>query len=405
MVGDGRVTFDPFTDDAVADPYPQYHRVRSTAPVHWSEKLRSWVLFRHDDVDAFFRDDQRLSSDRAKAAKWKGPVVPDGVGRLRTVATDPPAHGPVRAMLTASLAPRVRAIGPRVDELITVLLERIGAAVERVVDHSQLSGAFDVIEDFASPLPINVICELFDVPGADRLQFRSWSHAIARGMDRFYSGGDASRGLSEIGAYFYQLVLQRQGTAGEDLVHRLLRADHHGDRLSELEVVAMCTALVFGGHETTVNLIGNGLLALLRHPGELERLRAAPSLIDAAVEELLRFDSPAQFISRTAVADFEWRGQRLAHGQVVLACLGAANRDPAVFADPDRLDLARTPNPHLAFGLGTHFCPGAQLSRTEARAAIPALLRRFPSLRLGNQPPVHQRTAVLRGLARLPVCV
>jgi cytochrome P450 len=396
--------FDPFTDDAIADPYPQYDRFRTAEPVHWSDKLRSWVLFRHDDVAAFFRDDRRLSADRSKAAKWKGPAVPDGQ-RLRTVSDDPPEHGPVRAMLTANLAPRIRTVGPRVDELIAVLLERIAVAVERVVEQSALPRELDLIDDFAYPLPINVIAELFDIPHADRPQFRAWSHDIARGMDRFYSGGDSSRGLTEMGAYFYQLVLQHQGTAGEDLVHRLLHAEHHGDRLSELEVVAMCTALVFGGHETTVNLLGNGILALLCHPDQLERLRDEPTLIDLAIEELLRFDSPAQFISRTAAVDFEWRGQQLRAGDAVLASLGAANRDPAAFAAPHRLDLGRSPNPHLAFGLGTHFCPGAQLSRIEARAAIPALLRRFPTLRLAESPPVRRRTAVLRGLEHLPVRV
>lgn len=396
--------FDPFTDDAIADPYPQYDRFRAAAPVHWSEKLRSWVLFRHDDVAAFFHDDHRLSADRSKAAKWKGPAPPDGL-RLRTVSTDPPDHGPVRAMLTANLAPRVRTVGARVEALIAVLLDRVEAAVGRVVEGSPLPREFDLIDDFAYPLPINVIAELFDVPHADRPQFRIWSHAIARGMDRFFSGGDASRGLTEMGAYFYQMVLQHQGVGGEDLVHRLLRAEHHGDRLSELEVVAMCTALVFGGHETTVNLLGNGTLALLRQPDQLERLRAEPALIDSAIEELLRFDSPAQFISRTAAVDFEWRGQPLRSGDVVLASLGAANRDPAAFDGPNRLDLARSPNPHLAFGLGTHFCPGAQLSRIEARAAIPALLRRFPTLRLAEHPPVRRPTAVLRGLERLPLRV
>ena len=396
------MNFDPFTPEAIADPYPHYHRARRDAPLQWSDKLRSWVLFRHDDVSAFFRDDTRLSSDRSKASKWRGPALPDGV-RLRTVATDPPEHTPVRAMLTASLAPRVRAIGPRVDELIGLLLDRIGGAVERVAMRGALPTAFDLIEDFAYPLPINVIAELFDVPEADRRQFRDWSHAIARGMDRFYSSNDAGRGLEQMGGYFYQLVLQHQGAGGDDLLHRLLRAEHHGDRLSELAVVAMCTALVFGGHETTVNLLGNGVLALLKNPDQLDRLRAAPEQIELAVEELLRFDSPAQFISRTAMADFEWRGQHIKVGDAVLAGLGSANRDPDAFDAPDDLELARSPNQHVAFGLGTHFCPGAQLSRIEARAAIPALLRRFPALRLAAAAPVRRPTAVLRGLERLPV--
>ena len=396
--------FDPFSEAAIADPYPQYERFRAADPVHWSEKVKSWVLFRHDDVSAFFRDDERLSSDRSKAAKFKGPRAVAGSPVVRTVATDPPDNLPIRAMLIASLNPRVRSVGPRVDELVRSLLDRIGEAVQSVVERSELAGDVDLIRDFAYPLPINVIAELLDVPEPERERFADLSRAIARGMDRFYSGGGgASDALREIGAYFYGLLQERRSTAGDDLVRRLLGAEHHGDQLSELEVVAMCTGLVFGGHETTVNLLGNGMLALLRHPGQLEALRSDPGLIDAAVEELLRYDSPAQFISRTALVDFELRGKRIAAGDSVLASLGAANRDPSVFADPDRLDAGRTPNPHLAFGLGTHFCPGAQLSRIEARAAIPGLLRRFPALQLGDSPPVRHRTAVLRGLESLPL--
>jgi cytochrome P450 len=308
-------------------------------------------------------------------------------------------------MLTASLNPRVRAIGPRVEELVATLLERVAEAVERVVARSPLGGEVDLIAEFAYPLPVNVIAELLGVPEPDRERFRDWSRAVARGMDRFYSGEEASGGLREIGGYFYQLVQERRGTAGDDLVRRLLGAEYQGDRLSELELVALCTALVFGGHETTVNLIGNGVLALLRHPEQLERLRADPGLAAPAVEELLRYDSPAQLISRTATVDFALRGQRIGPGDAVLAAIGAANRDPEVFAAPDRLDLTRTPNPHLAFGLGTHACPGAQLARIEARAAIPALLGRFPALRLGRAAPVRRRTAVLRGLEHLPVQV
>ena len=399
------VFFNPFTAEALADPYPQYALLRAGDPVHWSDKLRGWVLFRYDDVVAFFRDDERLSSDRAAATKFRGPRLPEGTPRLRTVASDPPEHDPVRAMLNASLAARVRSVGPRVDALIGALLERIGTAVERSVEQSELTGEVDLIADLAYPLPITIIADLLGIPASDREQFQAWSHAIARGMDRFYSGGAAAEGLQELGAYFVQLLGQRQTTPGDDLMRDLLAAEHHGERLSQLEVVALCTALVFGGHETTVNLIGNGMLSLLRDRGALEVLRAEPALITPAVEELLRFDSPAQFISRTARVDFAWRGSTIRAGDAVLAGLGAANRDPEVFAAADRLDLRRSPNPHVAFGLGTHFCPGAQLSRIEARAAINALLRRYPRLRLGDRSPVHRATAVLRGLERLPVRV
>jgi cytochrome P450 len=311
----------------------------------------------------------------------------------------------VRAILGASLGPRVRAVAPGVGAVVVALLDRVGAAAARAAERADLAGEVDLITEFASPLPITVIADLLDVPAGDREQFQASSHAIARGMDRFFSGGAAAEGLRELGAYFLQLLGERGATPGDDLMRALLATESRGDRLSELEVVAMCAALVFAGHETTVNLIGNGMLALLRNPAALERLRAEPELIDAAVEELLRYDSPAQLISRVARVDFDWRGRAIRAGDSVLAGLGAANRDPAVFDAPDRLDLGRAPNPHVAFGLGSHVCPGAQLSRIEARAAIPALLRRFPRLRLGDVPPLYRRTAVLRGLERLPVRV
>jgi cytochrome P450 len=221
-------------------------------------------------------------------------------------------------------------------------------------------------------------------------------------MDRFYGRDDAASGLRELGAYFLELVTARADTPGDDLVRRLLRAEHDGDRLASLEAVAMCTALVFNGHETTVNLIANGVLALLRHPAELARLRAAPAPAASAVEELVRYDSPPQFVSCVVAAPCVLRDRPLCPGESVLLGIGPANRDPAAFAEPDRLDLGRTPNVHLGFGLGTHFCPGAQLSRLEARAAIPALLARFPRLELAGAP-VWRRTFILRGLERLPV--
>jgi len=393
-------TFDPFTPAAIADPYPQYAHFRAVDPVHESAKLRAWVLFRHDDVRAFFRNDDDLTIDRARAlADVDGRTLP---ARPRTVATDPPDHTPLRAILNGSLGPRVRAIGPQVEVLVARFTDELAAAVARVVDESALAGTVDLIDAFAYPLPIRVICDLFDVPEDDRPQIQTWSHAVARGMDRFFSSEEAGRGLQALHAYFTELVRRRRGPRGDDLVHRLLAGQHQGETLSEDEVVVLCSSLVFGGHETTVNLIGNGMLALLERPAELERWRADPALTDRAVEELLRFDAPAQLLTRTARRRFTLRGRTIEAGRSVLAAIGAANRDPEVFDAPDRLDLGRDPNPHLAFGLGTHVCPGAQLTRVEARAALPALLARFPRMRLAG-PPVRRPTGVLRGLAHLPV--
>jgi cytochrome P450 len=390
--------FDPFAPEALDDPYPQYARLRAEDPVHWSEKLRSWVLTRYEDVCAVLRDDVRFSADRSRAARARGRLAAAALAGLRTVSSDPPGCTPVRAILNAALVPRVRAIGPQIETVVARLLDGLAAA--------GAAGEVDLVEHFAYPLPIAVIADLLGVPDGDRPQFQTLSSAIARGMDRFYTSADASGAMQAIGAYFVQLVQDRRATPdADDLVSRLLAGEHQGDRLSDLEVVAMCTALVFGGHETTVSLIASGLLALLRHPAALERLRAEPALVPTAVEELLRWDSPPQLISRAATTDLALGGRALHAGDSVLLALGAANRDPAAFVDADRLLLDRQPNPHVAFGLGTHVCPGAHLSRLEARAAIPALLARFPRLRLGDGAIVRRPTIVLRGLERLPVRV
>lgn len=387
--------FDPADPENLADPYPGYARLREDDPVHWSPRLRAWFLTRHADVAAALRDPERLSADHRAARRYRGTPAPAPPSTLRTVASDPPAHGAVRGLLADALNPVVRDAAPLVQRTVAALLDAIAGAP---------AGSLDLVESFAHPLPIEVIARLVDVPGAEGSRFRDLSRAVARGMDHFFSGAQARVALAAMGAWFLDLVAARRGSDGDDLVRRLLRASRDGDRLDDLEAVAMCTALVFGGHETTVNLLANGTLALLADPGALARLRDDGAVVDTAVEELLRFDSPPQFVARTARVEIVLHGRTIAPGDTVLLGIGAANRDPTVFADPDRLDLARSPNPHLAFGPGTHHCPGAALSRIEARIAFPALLRRFPGLR-GAGAPVRRPTFVLRGLERLPVTV
>jgi cytochrome P450 len=384
------VRFVPFTDQSLADPYPQYAALRAADPVHWSEKLRAWILFRYDDVGGVLRDDVHFSADRGRAARAARTEQPPAQASFRTISSDPPTSLAVRALLTAALVPRVRAMAPRIDAIVAELVADLAGRTE-----------VDLVADFAYALPIRVIGDLLGVPESERPRFEALSRTIARGMDRFYGSDDVVSGLREIGAYFLELVTERTDL-GDDLVRGLVGAEHHGDRLAPLEVVAMCSALVFGGHETTANLIANGILALLRHPVELARLRTDPSLAAAAVEELVRYDTPPQFISRVVRAPCELRGRALRPGDAVLLGIGSANRDPAAFSEPDRVDLQRATNPHIGFGLGTHFCPGAQLARMEARAAIPALLARFPGLALAGEP-VWRRTLILRGLECLPL--
>jgi cytochrome P450 len=292
------------------------------------------------------------------------------------------------------------------------MVGQLEASVDRFVDEAGWAGRAgpgpaDLIGEFAYPLPITVIADLFGVPEADRAQFQAWSHDMARSMDHFYAK-DRGGSQAEFSAYFGAMVAARRADPGDDLVSRMLVADLRAEPLSDDEVVSLCTTLIFAGHETTTNLIGNGMLALLQDPDQHERLAADPDgLAESAVEEFLRFDSPAQMISRTVAEPTELGGVDLAPGETVLGVIGSANRDEAEFGPTaDRLDVGRKPNYHLAFGLGHHFCPGAKLSRLEARAAIPVLLRRLPGLRLAaDEPWAYRPTAVLRGLERLPVRV
>ena len=355
--------------------------------MHWSERHRSWFLLRYRDCETFCRE-PAFSADRSRAAKAGG-----WQSQVRTIGSDPPVHTVVRAVASRGFTAReVEVLRPRVERMVDQLLDRIVGA----------GPTFDLITDFAYPLPITVIAELFGVPEADRPQFSAWSRRMAEGMDHFYS---KDRGFSgaDLAGYLTDLVDERRRRPREDdLISRMLEPDGD-DALTFEEVVGLCTVLVFAGHETTTNLIGNGMLALLRDPEQLGVLRRADAGgVRTAVEELLRYDSPAQMISRAVADDIVLGDTKLSAGDSVVAVLGAANRDPEVFAEPDRLDLTRHPNPHLAFGQGIHFCLGAALSRREAVIALPALLERFPSLTLDGDP-VWRPTAVLRGLESLPL--
>jgi cytochrome P450 len=374
----------------VADPYPTWARIRAEDPVHWSDRHRSWFLTRYADCEAFFSD-PALTADRARAAKGGGAAAKRS---SRSIGSDPPEHTAVRRLAQRGFTAReTEVLRPRIESMVDRLLDQI------------TEPRFDLIRDFAYPLPITVIAELFGVPEADRAQFSAWSREMAAGMDRFYSKtAKAFGGAEGMGAYVASLVAERRRTPGDDLVSRMLEAEDD-DALTEAEVTSLCTLLVFAGHETTTNLIGNGLLALLRAPDQLDALRKSDAAgVRTAVEELLRYDSPAQMINRAALADTDIGGVAIAAGDSVVAALGAANRDPARFPDADVLDVARHPNPHLAFGQGVHFCLGAALSRREAQIALPALLERFPELGLAGTP-VWRPTAVLRGLESLPLGV
>jgi cytochrome P450 len=308
---------------------------------------------------------------------------------------DPPDHTRVRKLVNKAFTPRrVAALRDHVETLVARLLDEAGAA-----------GRFDLIHDFAEPLPAIVIAELLGVPPEDHRQFRQWSSQLigAIGSTRPEQRDAAMEGGRALLAYLSDTIAARRRAPRDDLISAMIQAQEASDALSDAELLATSNLLLLAGHETTTNLIGNGTLALLREPGSWQRLAGDPALVPTAIEELLRFDGPVQATVRVALEDVPLGDHVMPEGSLVLASIGSANHDPAMFADPDRLDLARDPNPHLAFGIGTHFCMGAPLARLEAEAAFRALTQRFPGLSLVDDCPEYRPNPVLRGLMRLEV--
>jgi cytochrome P450 len=400
MTQTSALEFNPFLPEVHADPYPLYRRLRAEDPVH-AGGPGLWLLTRYADVAAVLRD-PRMSRDPRSSTQFRlvrgasagaDPWQDEAPSML---FVDPPDHTRLRTLVNKAFTPpAIARLRARVEELVAELLDRVAEV-----------GEMDVVDQLAYPLPVTVICELFGVPPGDRARFRAWSGALVHLLDPVLAEDVMQRALEAragLRGYLRELIAGRRADPGDDLLGALVAAEDAGHRLSEPELVSMCVLLLVAGHETTVNLIANGTLALLRNPGELARLAADPALAPSAVEELLRYDSPVQLTSRHALTDLEIGGRRVREGETVIAAIGAANRDPAQFPDPDRLDLGRAPNRHVAFGGGIHFCLGAPLARMEAQAALTALLRRFPGLAPGTSPPAWRDTVTLRGLATLPV--
>src|SRR5262245_11569863 len=388
--------FDP---DFHADPYPTYHRLRTADPVH-RHSLGFFVLTRYDDVSAFLRDPRFGKSGYQALFDSRLGAGPDGPWlALSMLFRDPPDHTRLRALVNKAFTPRVvEALRGHVQDIVDRLLARVAGA-----------GQMDVIEDLAYPLPVIVISELLGVPLGEGDLVKQWSRDIARAIDAIALpvGPEVvergRRATEAMVGYFRRLIGERRGKPGPDLLSGLIEAEEAGDRLSERELLSTCILLYVAGHETTVNLIGNGLLALLYHPDERRRLQDDPGLLTAAIEEFLRYDGPVQRTGRQAAQDVEIGGVPIPAGSLVLGLLGAANRDPAHFAEPDCLDLRREEPRHLAFGSGIHYCLGAPLARLEAQVAIGTVLRRFPSLALVVERLTWRPSSTLRGLDALPV--
>jgi cytochrome P450 len=394
--------FDALLDPAVrTDPYPLLHRIREMSPVAALDGALV-VLGRHADCVTLFRD-PRASSERMNSL-----LAPPVTTSLPTsfLFRDPPDHTRLRKLVAAAFTPRVVAgLKPHIDEIINELL---GGAVSGAVS-ADGGGGIEVIGGLAYPLPVRVISELLGVPPEDRSLFQGWSARLARAVDpTILIGGqiltEVTTAREEFASYFRELIVRRRAYPADDLLSHLIRVEEDGDQLTEDELVVTCILLLVAGHETTVNLIGNGILALLRHPDQLAALRADPSRATAAVEETLRFDPPVQMTSRVARAGMRFGDVDAPDGATVLALLGAANRDPEVFTEPDRFDIGRAgAGANLAFAAGPHYCLGASLARLEAAAAFAAFATRVPDPRLDVDSLEYRPNLNLRGPSRVVV--
>ena len=392
------VAFDPADPVFVANPYPRYAELREADTLHRTEE-GMWILTRHADVLAALRD-HRLSSDPrhidTDRRRRPSQVLPFGDGTPPVMLfLDPPDHTRLRKLTNKAFTPRaVEALRPRVVEL-----------VEQLLDTAAEQGEVNFMGAVAFPLPVIVICELLGVPAQDQEQFKDWSTAVARALDPVPDEAILEQALPAVMQfvqYFAGLIEERRAHPTDDLLSALIAAEAEGDQLSPPELFATLILLFVAGHETTTNLLGNGTLALLRNRDQLDALRDEASLVPAATEELLRYDSPVQATARTATCDLEVNGLQLEKGEGVVLVLAAANRDPRYCDEPDRLLLARGQATHVAFGNGIHFCLGAPLARLEGQEVFRALARRFPKMDLTGELRYREHF-VLRGLDDLPL--
>jgi len=404
----GTLVWDPFDPAWGRDPYPVYAALRETNPVHRSP-FGFWVLTRHADCLTVLRD-KRASSDGRNIDATEFPTVRDrelidatGTGEVLAemapfLFRDPPDHTRLRGLVQKAFTPRVvEGLRPRVEQICGDLLD---AALER--------GSCDLVGDYAYPLPVQIIVEMLGVPAEDHEQFRVWSGALARGLDPdFLLPPDAVQqrlnGILSFVQYFARLIEERRAHPGDDLLSRLIQAEEQGDVLTQGELLSTCILLLVAGHETSVNLIAGGALALMDHPDQLARFRHDPGLRRGGIEEMLRYVGPVQLTGRVALEPIEVGGVVIAAGEFAMLLIGSANRDPEAFARPDSFDVGRADNNHLGFGFGIHHCLGAPLARLEAQVALTALTGRARVLERASDDLAYKENIVLRGLAALPV--
>ncbi|MBM7089872.1 cytochrome P450 [Streptomyces sp. SID9913] len=403
MMAQPDLAFDPWDPAFVADPYPAYAELRERGRVHWFEPTNQWLVPHHADVSALLRDRRlgRTHLHRFTHEEFGRTPPPPEQEPFHTLNDhgmldlEPPDHTRIRRLVSKAFTPRtVERLKPYVEGLA-------GDLVTALVD----AGGGDLLRDVAEPLPVAVIAEMLGIPEADRAPLRPWSADIC-GMYELNPSGEAAdkavRASVEFSAYLRDLIAERRKNPGDDLVSGLIAAHDEDDRLTEQEMISTCVLLLNAGHEATVNSTVNGWWALFRNPGQLAALRADHSLVPRAVEELMRYDTPLQLFERWVLDEIEIDGQVIPRGAEIAMLFGSANHDPAVFTDPDRLDLARADNPHISFSAGIHYCIGAPLARIELAASMTALLEKAPGLRLAAEP-LRKPNFVIRGLEGLAV--
>lgn len=394
--------FNPYDPAFQANPYPLYHQLRSVEPIHQSFK-GMWVVTRYADAKAVLRDPRFCVDKMPNSVKHKSNYLEQrNFDRLAQaidkwlIFLDPPEHTRLRGLVSKAFSSAsLQRLRPQIQQITNELISKV-----------RTQGFMDIISDFACPLPCNVIAAILGIPVEDWFKLYHWSDELSNILDPLRSLEDyeqMNKVALEFTDYFKNLIAQRQQSPQQDLLSALIAVKEQDNKLSEEEIISVCMLLFFTGEETTVNLIGNGMLALLRHPEQMQQIKIQPTLIQNAVEEILRYDSPIQITTRVATENIDIDNVTIRSGEKVLVILGAANRDPAQFPDPDRFDITRANNSHLAFADGIHYCLGAALTRIESEIAINTLVQQLPDLRLSPDKLEWRNKVAFRSLKALPV--
>lgn len=380
----------------IADPYPFLARLRAVEKPIWHEDLGIYLAATHKDASEVLRNKSlgRIYIDREPVADWK---TFNWLHSESILESEPPKHTRLRGLISKAFnRNRIESLRPKIEEIVGELLTELTTS----------GPTFDLISNYAEPLPVRIIAELLGFPRSEEHLLRPWSQAIVKMYEVSPSEAvqqEARKAAAEFSQYVHDLMLTRKSNPGSDLISELAQVEEAGERLSTNELIATCVLLLNAGHEASVNGFGNGVVALLNNQDQRELLFKAPDRhSDTAVEEFLRFDSPLQLFERTAIEDVEISGVKIHEGEKIASLLGAANRDGRVFDNPDSMDITRSPNPHISFGGGIHFCIGAPLARLEMSIALPALIKRFPNLKLSNEPK-RRDSFTLRGYERVEV--